>query len=131
MRFCSYQVLTFGSFDHRVVQVHPNKLLGLIGDHEDFPVETLKFSHDKKLIGSISHTRKVHFWDSGYLFDEDDGDDEEVGEVDEIEGTGFGDEEMKDADSDSDDSDMEQGAHFGGGGRRALPTANETFFSDL
>lgn len=124
----------------RVVQVHPNKLLGLIGDHEDFPVEVLKFSHDKKLVGSVSHTNKVHFWDVGYLFDEDDDDDDEAADDDEnLEmkpAAPLGeDAEMQDADSDSDsDSDSDDYSGGGGGaasGRRALPTANETFFSDL
>ncbi|GLD97506.1 hypothetical protein PINS_up006196 [Pythium insidiosum] len=103
----------------RVVQVHPNKLLGLIGDHEDFPIEILKLSHDQRLIGSVSHTNKVHFWDVGYLFD-DDGED-----GDEMEGEN--DEEMKDVDSD-DDSDAEPNTFQG---RRPMPSARETFFSDL
>ncbi|KAF1318667.1 Transducin family protein wd-40 repeat family protein, partial [Globisporangium splendens] len=115
----------------RVVQVHPNKLLGLIGDHEDFPVEVLKFSHDKRLVGSVSHTNKVHFWDVGYLFD-DDGDDDDEAAAEDDGTTGFEDAEMRDADSDSDsDSDSDGGNFNGGGGRRALPTANEKFFSDL
>ncbi|KAJ0411197.1 hypothetical protein ATCC90586_008913 [Pythium insidiosum] len=103
----------------RVVQVHPNKLLGLIGDHEDFPIEILKLSHDQRLIGSVSHTNKVHFWDVGYLFN-DDGEDGDENE-------GENDEEMKDADSD-DDSDAEANTFQG---RRAMPTAREAFFSDL
>lgn len=105
------------------MQVHPNKLLGLLGDHEDFPVEVLKFSHDKKLIGSVSHTNKVHFWDVAYLYDEDD---DEEGDEDEEKaaapGAAASDEDMEDS------SDDEGGA---AGGRRALPTANETFFADL
>ncbi|KAJ8523760.1 hypothetical protein ON010_g17358 [Phytophthora cinnamomi] len=115
----------------RVVQLHPNKLLGLIGDHEDFPVENLKFSHDKKIIGSVSHTNKVHFWDVGYLFDEDDGEDEDAAN-DEEEKAPAGlsmDTEMHDADSDSDSDDSDMGD--AAGGRRAFPTANEQFFSDL
>lgn len=123
----------------RVVQVHPNKLLGLIGDHEDFPVEVLKFSHDKKLVGSVSHTNKVHFWDVGYLFDDDEDDDEEIADADELEmkpaaAAGGEDAEMQDADSDDSDSDSDSDDYAGGGaasGRRVLPTANETFFSDL
>lgn len=109
----------------------PNKLLGLIGDHEDFPVENLKFSHDKKIIGSVSHTNKVHFWDVGYLFDEDDGEDEDVADENEEKApAGLSmDTEMQDADSDSDSDDSDMGD--AAGGRRAFPTANEQFFSDL
>ncbi|TYZ57351.1 hypothetical protein PybrP1_010556 [[Pythium] brassicae (nom. inval.)] len=120
----------------RVVQLHPNKLLGLIGDHEDFPVEVLKFSHDKKLVGSVSHTNKVHFWDVGYLFDDDDdGDDDEEELADDDENletkppAPTEDADMQDAGSDDSDSDDDAGASTGG--RRVLPTARETFFSDL
>jgi WD repeat-containing protein 55 len=117
--------------------VHPNKLLGLIGEHEDFPVETLKLSHDKKIIGSVSHTNKVHFWDVGYLFEDDD-DEEDDGEEEKAtiadEGTGMDhDEEMEDVDSsdsdNDDDSDMDVASGFQG--RRAMPTEREKFFSDL
>ncbi|KAI9918444.1 hypothetical protein PsorP6_011507 [Peronosclerospora sorghi] len=115
----------------RVVQLHPNKLLGLIGDHEDFPVEVLKFSHDKRIIGSTSHTNKVHFWDVGYLFDLDD--DVDVDTSDKKEETGASsmtvDTEMQEAESDSDseDSDMGNAAR----GRRVFATASEKFFADL
>ncbi|RLN46652.1 hypothetical protein BBJ28_00009280, partial [Nothophytophthora sp. Chile5] len=120
----------------RVVQLHPNKLLGLIGDHEDFPVETLKFSHDKKIIGSVSHTNKVHFWDVGYLFEEDDGEDEDVADENEEKAPASGmdmtgDTEMQDADSDSDSDDSDDMGGGAAGGRRVFPTANEKFFSDL
>ena len=107
--------------------------MGLIGDHEDFPVENLKFSHDKKIIGSVSHTSKVHFWDVGYLFEEDDDDDEEEEVVDGSEAKAFAevsmDTEMRDADSDSDSDVSDAGNAVKG--RRAFPTANERFFSDL
>ncbi|CAH0479765.1 unnamed protein product [Peronospora belbahrii] len=116
----------------RVVQIHPNKLLGLIGDHEYFPVENLKFSYDKKLIGSVSHTNKVHFWEVGYLFEEDDGEESDAADENE-ENTVASismDTEMQDADSDS-DSDRSDMASNSGGNCRAFPTANEQFFSDL
>ncbi|CAK4736802.1 unnamed protein product [Aphanomyces euteiches] len=112
----------------RVVQIHPNKLLGLIGDHEDMPVEVLKFSHDKRIVGSVSHTNKVHFWDVGYLYDEDDGeDDEDDGE--ETKGLQFdpkSDDSMDESDDDDDD-DIDQARQ----GRQAFPTKREAFFSDL
>lgn len=114
-----------------MVQLHPNKLLGLIGDHEDLPVESLKFSHNKKIIGSVSHTNKVHFWDVGYLVEEDDGEEADVADENEEKApaglTMDTDMQNADSDSDSDGSDMGSAA----GGRRAFPTANEQFFSDL
>jgi len=65
----------------RIVSIHPNKLLGLVGDHDDFPVEQMKFSRDRRFIGSISHEAVVHFWDVSYLLensdDKDDDDDDD------------------------------------------------------
>ncbi|CAM9857558.1 unnamed protein product [Pylaiella littoralis] len=65
----------------RVVSIQPDKFLGLLGDHEDFPVESIQFSRDKTWIGSVSHDDKIRFWHAGYLFeDDDDEDDEDVEE---------------------------------------------------
>ncbi|KAI9922514.1 hypothetical protein PsorP6_000420 [Peronosclerospora sorghi] len=115
----------------RVMQLHPNKVLGIIGDQEDFTVEILRFSHDKRIIGSTSHTNKVHFWDVGYLFELDDDVEVDTGEKNEEKGASSMtvDTEMQeaDSDSDSDDSDMGNAA----GGRRVFATANAKFFSDL
>ena len=36
----------------RIVGIHPNKLLGMIGEHEeDFPVEKIALSRDRRLLG--------------------------------------------------------------------------------
>ena len=51
----------------RILSLGPNKLLGVIGDHEEFPVEVIALSRDRQLIGSCSHDSKVHFWDVSYL----------------------------------------------------------------
>ncbi|RHY83508.1 hypothetical protein DYB35_001344 [Aphanomyces astaci] len=111
----------------RVVQLHPNKLLGLIGDHEDMPVEVLKFSHDRRIVGSVAHSSKVHFWDVGYLYDDDGGDDD-GDDTEETKGLEFDpkgdDDSMDDSDDDSDDAG-------GQGGRQAFPTKREAFYSDL
>jgi WD40 repeat protein len=130
----------------RVVQIHPNKLLGLIGDHEEFPVEVLKFSHNKRIIGSVSHVNKVHFWDVGYLYDEDE-DEEQINEKDipqlcmtsgreekmEVDVSDSDDEDDSDDVSDDDDSEMMGNRGNSGGihGRKTMPTEREAFFSDL
>ncbi|OZJ04549.1 hypothetical protein BZG36_02694 [Bifiguratus adelaidae] len=65
----------------RVVSILPNKLLGIIGDHgEDFPIERIHLSHDKKYLGSCSHDQSVRLWDVQWLFDEDDDEQEETEE---------------------------------------------------
>ncbi len=89
------QVVT-GSSDGllRLISIQPNKLLGVVGEHSDFPVETVVLSHDRKVgacagcrararalsntracqyLVSASHDNKVKFWNIEYLFEEDDG----------------------------------------------------------
>jgi len=41
------------------VQIHPNKLLGVVGDHEDFPIEVLAQNFDRSVLGSASHDNKI------------------------------------------------------------------------
>jgi WD40 repeat protein len=57
----------------RVVSLLPNKVLGVLGDHEEFPVEGMCASRDGRLLGSFAHDEVVRFWDIS-LFKDDDGD---------------------------------------------------------
>jgi WD40 repeat protein len=59
----------------RLITVRPNKLVGVVGEHSDFPVERLAWSRERSLVGSISHDLAVKLWDVRWLFDEDDDDD--------------------------------------------------------
>ena len=63
------ETLLTGSSDGliRVVQIHPNKLLGILGDHEGFPIEKLKFNSDKNFVGSVTHDNIVRIWDARIL----------------------------------------------------------------
>lgn len=36
--------------------------MGIIGNHEDFPIQHLTMSSDKKVVASISHDECVKFW---------------------------------------------------------------------
>jgi hypothetical protein len=57
----------------RVVSLQPNKVLGVIGDHEDFPVEGLSRSRCGGILGSYSHDDIIRFWDvSMFVGDVDD-----------------------------------------------------------
>ena len=58
----------------RVVSLLPNKILGVIGDHEEFPVEGLSASRDARLLASFAHDEIVRFWDIS-MFADDDGED--------------------------------------------------------
>ncbi len=57
----------------RLVTVRPNKLVGVLGEHGDDPVERLAWSHDKRLLGSVGHDDCVRLWDTAYLFEDDGG----------------------------------------------------------
>jgi hypothetical protein len=63
----------------RLLTLQPNKLVGVLGEHDDFPIERLAWSHDKRYIGSAGHDNTVKFWDVAYLFEEGDEEDEEDG----------------------------------------------------
>jgi len=125
----------------RVVEIQPNKLLGVLGNHDGFPVEDLQFSRDKRVIGSLSHDETVRMWDVGDLLEGDEGDDdEEAGEgmeVDAIEvmrsgGVGLGKrgeggaDEVDNSDSDWSD-DMDDSDEEGG---RKKKTAKDSDDSD-
>jgi len=60
----------------RVMQIYPNKLLGVIGDHDEFPIEKIAMSHDRALVASCSHDNTVQFWDIQFLTNDKDDDDE-------------------------------------------------------
>jgi WD40 repeat protein len=59
----------------RAVSIQPNRILGIIGDHEDFPVEGMQKDREGKFLGSYSHDDVLRFWDiSMFIGDEDDDD---------------------------------------------------------
>src|SRR4051812_28705695 len=52
----------------RVVSVEPNKMLGVIGEHGDMPIECLRQSHDLHYMATASHDSTVKFWNVAYLY---------------------------------------------------------------
>jgi len=73
-------VLCTGSSDGllRVVKVQPGiDLIGVLGDHDGFPVERLAVNRDASLVASLSHDSIVRFWDATELnqLDDDEGND--------------------------------------------------------
>lgn len=105
----SADVIATGSSDGllRLVQIHPNKLLGVVADHGEFPVERIKMDRHGKWMGSVSHDSVLKMTDLEGALEESDEDEEE------------GEEE-----GDRDDSESEEGAakedleaaHVGGDG---------------
>jgi WD40 repeat protein len=146
--------LLTGSIDGilRLVQIHPNKLIGVLGDHDGFPVEDLQFSFDKQLIGSISHDNLIRLWDASILKDEDSDIDEEVdcsrnlswtptdvpkkevgGSEEEWDDQPHLSEPSEDSDEDSLDSDEWKSSLSGSAksSNKRFKTENERFFEDL
>jgi len=64
----------------RALQVYPNKLLGVIGDHGEFPIERMKISRDGRWLGSASHDESLKLTDIKDCLEESDNDKE--GEAD-------------------------------------------------
>ncbi|EDO47048.1 predicted protein [Nematostella vectensis] len=64
-------VVCTGSIDGiiRAVHILPNRLLGPVGEHADFPIERLRLSRDGNLLASCSHDQTVKFWDIEHLKD--------------------------------------------------------------
>uniref|UniRef100_A0A803LL07 WD repeat-containing protein 55 n=1 Tax=Chenopodium quinoa TaxID=63459 RepID=A0A803LL07_CHEQI len=50
-----------------LVGILPNRIIQPIAEHSEYPVERLAFSHDKKLLGSISHDNTLKLWDMDEL----------------------------------------------------------------
>ncbi|XP_021375127.1 WD repeat-containing protein 55-like [Mizuhopecten yessoensis] len=59
-------ILCTGSSDGivRAVNILPNRFLGVLGDHDEFPVENLSLSHDGNLLASCSHDQTIKFWNT-------------------------------------------------------------------
>ncbi|KXS18853.1 WD40 repeat-like protein [Gonapodya prolifera JEL478] len=102
----------------RILSILPNKLLGVVGAHDDgFGVERLRVDHSGRLMATTSVDEEVRFWDVGWIVDgegDEDGDDDEDEDSDEgkegVEGedtagvkADYGDDAREGAGSDSDD----------------------------
>jgi hypothetical protein len=44
--------------------IYPTKFAGIIGDHQNFPIECLQMSPKKDLIASAGHDALIKFWDA-------------------------------------------------------------------
>mmetsp|Transcript_36155 Transcript_36155/g.79135 ORF Transcript_36155/g.79135 Transcript_36155/m.79135 type:complete len:518 (+) Transcript_36155:63-1616(+) len=58
----------------RIVQIQPDKLLGVLGEHDGFPVESLRYSSRREYVSSLSHDALIRMWDASLLHDNDDDD---------------------------------------------------------
>mmetsp|Transcript_43090 Transcript_43090/g.52256 ORF Transcript_43090/g.52256 Transcript_43090/m.52256 type:complete len:368 (+) Transcript_43090:76-1179(+) len=65
----------------RIVSILPNKLVGVVGEHMDSPIEHLAFSSDRRYLASASHDNTIKLWDVAFITLDDDGDDDDQGEA--------------------------------------------------
>jgi WD repeat-containing protein 55 len=115
----------------RVVGIQPNKIYGVLGDHEDFPVEGMVRSRDGLYLGTFSHDDVIRFWDmSMFVHDTPDGDEregegEESGGEEETKGDGnFVDEENEESESDEMSQEGEDDEEDEGGKVKARRKGN-------
>ncbi len=132
----------------RVLNIQPNKMVGVLGEHGEFDIERLAASSDMQMLASASHDNTVKIWDLSILVDDDEveeeADDEEKEEEERKVAEKKSEEEKdsSDDDEDSDDSDAggkkrkkkqkkkrRKGEHKIQGKKNTRPTGN--FFSDI
>lgn len=157
LKFDENTLLT-GSSDGliRVVSIHPDRMLGVLGDHDGYPIEHLQFNSDRSFVGSVTHDNIIRLWDTKVLSDDSGDEDNPDGlktkpklqaftsnmlvperdsddDWDEMDD----DAEMKDDDDDdsSNEDDAESDDNSNGRGKSKrfdrLKTDNEKFFEDL
>ena len=80
----------------REVSFLPNKVLGVIGDHDGFPVEGFEFSSDRRMLASFSHDSVIRLWDASMFVEDDEGCDEHPEDKDDEDGMEVGEEEASD-----------------------------------
>ncbi|KAG0348864.1 WD domain repeat-containing protein 55 [Podila humilis] len=90
----------------RIIDILPNKFQGIVGEHDDFPIEAIRLSHDKTYLASCSHDDSVRFWDVRYLTSEREDEDDDSEEAHEA--------SVDKSDDDDDDSDDNNGGNGGG-----------------
>jgi len=51
----------------RAINILPNRMLEVVGDHNGLPIEKVKTTHDGKYLASISHDSIIKFWNLEHL----------------------------------------------------------------
>ncbi|KAG0045937.1 WD domain repeat-containing protein 55 [Gryganskiella cystojenkinii] len=123
----------------RIIDILPNKFQGIVGEHEDYPIECIKMSRDKTYLASCSHDDTVRFWDVRYLTSDRETVEDDSEEAQEVTGDNEKDSEEEDEkeeaggsmDVDSDDSDAPKKKKDRRPKKAAPPANNPGFFDDL
>lgn len=66
-------IIITGSSDGliRVCNIHPHELMGVIGEHQGFPIENLALSKDLDYLVSSSHDNTIKFWNISCFWSEE------------------------------------------------------------
>ena len=123
--------LVTGSSDGiiRIIQLQPHKLLGVVGDHDDLPIERLLFSRDGNLLGTLSHDDAVHFWDVRFLQEGGGASDDDCGDAADSDVEGM--EDMDDEDDDEDHGAQGRGKGKKKSKKKGYHETSQDFFSDM
>jgi len=105
------------SIFRRIVNILPNKMIGVVGSHRRMPIENMAISRDKSFLASAADN-SVKFWNISFMFDEEEeGEGDEDGESDNADLsaflTGKADSDEGDAASGSADSESEEDGDSG------------------
>eukprot|EP01117_Protostelium_nocturnum_P015807 TRINITY_DN6159_c0_g1_i1.p1 TRINITY_DN6159_c0_g1~~TRINITY_DN6159_c0_g1_i1.p1 ORF type:complete len:406 (-),score=143.81 TRINITY_DN6159_c0_g1_i1:79-1296(-) len=86
MNIVDQDTILTGSSDGiiRIIQINPNQMLGVVGEHGPLPLERMAMTSDNKFLVTASHDMNLKFWDIQYLYEDDD-EEEEEGEGEEKE----------------------------------------------
>ncbi len=60
----------------RIVGLQPNKMMGVVGEHGELPIEGMALSRDNRFLATWSHDWCIKFWNVAYLYEDDGGDNE-------------------------------------------------------
>lgn len=116
-------------------------MLGVIGDHDGFPVEGFDYSPDRRYLASFSHDSLIRLWDvSMFIGDEAEDEDqsseaEERNRADEMDNDSHSDDDSESESGSGDVDRMDSGSDSEDDGGhpplRSLPTTAEKFFADM
>lgn len=121
----------------RVLNIQPNKMLGVLGEHSDFDIERIVLCPDKSCLASISHDNTTKLWNAGLLLEDDSGSDtSEEHDVDET----VGGQDDESSDEEPNERNKRKKKKGKGKGEHKIPNKNQAkrssdnsnnFFSDL
>ena len=119
----SEDIVLTGSSDGliRVITIFPNQMLGLVGEHGEYPIERMRLTEDLNTLVSASHDHTVKIWDVCFLHEEDA---EGGGDAMDTENNGE-DSDMDESDSEEENKKKKRRRKKGKGKNRQLPGRGE------